>query len=131
MNNNIKKSLILLDAEQLDFLSKEFEIKQLIQKILMPELNNDSELIRTHHCVKNTNDAKLLEIFKQYEDNIVRSTSFMELPEIRRLIEKQFYLEKTAILNDFIQEVYYTLQLLNEEKNEIIGELPKHLEKRI
>ena len=131
MNNNIKKPLILVEAEQLDFLPKEFEIKQLIQKILMPELNNDSELIRTHHCVKNTNAAKLLEIFKQYEDNIVRSTRFMELPEIRRLIEEQFYLEKTAILNDFIQEFYYTLQLSNEEKNEIIGELPKHLEKRI
>ena len=129
MNNNIKKSLFLVEAEQLDFLPKEFEARQSIQKKIMSELNKDGELIRTHHCVKNTNDAKLLEIFKQYEDNIVRSTRFMELPEIRRLIEELVHLEEATILSDFNQGLYYSTQP-PYEKSKITSTTPKMLEKR-
>ncbi len=97
----------------------------------MSELNNDFELIKSYHCTRNTKDIELLEELKQYEDNVVYSINFMESPEYRRIIEEQFCLGKTTILNDCIQRFHYIIQPSYEEKKEIIGELPKQLEKKL
>jgi len=131
MNNNIEKLLILTEIKQLDFLPKKFEARQSIQKKLMSELNNDFELIKSYHCTRNTRDTELLEELKQYEDKVVYSIKFMESPEYRRFIEEQFCLGKTTILNDYIQRFHNIIQPSYEEKKEIIGELPKQLEKKL
>lgn len=55
MNNNIKKPLILVEAEQLDFLPKEFETRQSIQKKIMSELNKDGTKCLDRfekHCIR-------------------------------------------------------------------------------
>ncbi len=55
MNNNIKKPLILVETEQLNFLPKEFETRQSIQKKIMSELNKDETKCLDRfgkHCIR-------------------------------------------------------------------------------